>query len=85
MLSIASGILQKSPEQVLDLIKPKDHKELKDNVAEIVIEGLKPVRREYQALMEDLEYIDQVSKSGALRAREIASQTMKDVNNAVGL
>ncbi|VVT43585.1 uncharacterized protein SAPINGB_P000050 [Magnusiomyces paraingens] len=85
LLEMASGILQTTPQQVLKDIAPKDHKELKDGVAQIIAEGLAPVRTEYERLMKDLDYVDDVARRGSLRAREIAAITMAEVNRAVGL
>lgn len=85
LLDMASGIVQKTPEQVLKEINPSDHKALKDGVAEILIQGLGPVRLEYEKLMKDLDYVDQIAKKGSEKARNIAIETMKQVNEAVGL
>lgn len=90
LLEMAAGVLsttetEVSPKQVLSQISPKDHKELKDGVAEILVEGLRPVREEYERLMADLEYVEKVAKEGSEKARMIAIETMKEVNEAVGL
>lgn len=85
LLEMGSGILQSTPEEVLALIQPRDHKDLKDGVANILIEGLKPVREEYERLMKDPDYVDKVSREGSIKAREIAVKTMAEVDQAVGL
>lgn len=86
LLTMASGFLRvDSPEAVLKQISPADHKDLKDSVAEIVIEGLAPVREEYTRLIADMSYIDEVSRRGAERAREIAVTTIAEVERAIGL
>lgn len=85
LLDMASGILDKTPQEVLNTINPQDHKSFKHGIAGILIEGLKPVRKEYERLMNDPEYIEDVTQKGTIKAREIAIQTMKEVNAAVGL
>lgn len=85
LLEMASGVLRVSPQQVLATIAPKDHKELKDGVAQVLAEGLAPVRSEYERLMKDLDYVDSVARQGSEQAREIAVVTMKQVTEAVGL
>lgn len=86
LLVMASGFLRKeSGAAVLEDLRPADHKQLKDMVAEIIVEGLKPVRERYLELMTDLDYIDEVSAKGAEKARAIAAKTMAEVNRAIGL
>lgn len=86
LLEMASGFLRKeSGQAVLDELRPADHKALKDAVAEILIEGLRPVRERYTQLMTDMTYIDEVSNKGAETARAIAAATMAQVDRAVGL
>lgn len=86
LLDVASGFLRLSSGQaVLDHLRPADHKQLKDAVADIVIEGLKPVRERYTELITDMAYLDAVSAQGAERARAIAAATMAEVDCAIGL
>lgn len=86
LLVMASGFLRKeSGQALLDELRPVDHKHLKDSVAEILIEGLRPVRERYNHLMTDLNYIDQVSARGADRARAIAKKTLIEVERAIGM
>ncbi|KAF8249465.1 tryptophanyl-tRNA synthetase [Wilcoxina mikolae CBS 423.85] len=61
-------------------------KALKDRVTECVIEGLKPVREEYERIMKEGDgYLEQVAEDGAMRARESAEETMQLVRGAMGL
>jgi tryptophanyl-tRNA synthetase len=61
-------------------------KALKDRVAECVVEGLRPVRVEYEKIMKEGDgYLEQVAEDGALRARESAEETMQLVRSAMGL
>lgn len=86
LLEVASGFLRKeSGQEVLDELRPADHRHLKDSVADIIIEGLKPVRERYAQLMTDMDYLDLISARGAEKARAIASETMAEVDRAIGL
>lgn len=86
LLEMASGFLRlESGQAVLDELRPADHKQLKDAVAEILIEGLRPVRDRYTQLMTDFAYIDEISAKGAAKARVIAGETTKLVDKAIGL
>lgn len=61
-------------------------KELKVRVAECVVEGLAPFRKEYARIMnEGEEFLEQVAFEGGCRARENAEETMVLVRKAMGL
>lgn len=57
---------------------------LKQEVAEVVIEALRPVRERYRAFMTDPTELDRVLGDGAARAREIAEPKIEDVKRKVG-
>jgi tryptophanyl-tRNA synthetase len=54
-------------------------------VADAVSEGLKEVRGEFEKIVSDEAYLEEVAKRGAERARESAEETMRIVRGAVGL
>ncbi|KAI5803228.1 hypothetical protein EDC01DRAFT_646367 [Geopyxis carbonaria] len=58
---------------------------LKETVSEAVIEHLKPTRKEYERIIKDVGYLEQVAKEGARKASESAEETMIKVRLAVGL
>lgn len=60
-------------------------KELKATAAEAVAEGLAGIRREYEKIVEDKAYLDNIAKTGADRAEESAQPTMQRVKKALGL
>lgn len=57
--------------------------ECKKILAERIIEVLRPIREKRIKFERDRGYIDEVLRKGAVRARELASQTMTDVRQAV--
>lgn len=88
MILAASGLLeQANPEDLLlnhqDIVK--DHKQFKDFISDIFIEKLTPVRQEYNRLMSNREYLEQISQSGTESARESAQQTIDKVKKVTGL
>jgi tryptophanyl-tRNA synthetase len=87
LVLIAAGLLKTEPQHLLDtsLSHVKDHKQLKDTVAAIIVESLTPVRQRYARLADDQEYLDTLSKRGTHRAREITSKTLDEVHSVVGL
>lgn len=58
---------------------------LKVDLADLVVETLRPVREKYDDLMKNRDYLDQLMKSGSDRAAERASKTLNQVYKTVGL
>ena len=59
--------------------------ECKKELAEILIDYLKPIRKKSEKLLKDKGYINDILKKGAEKATEITSHTMKEVYKAVGM
>ena len=62
----------------------KGYGALKQEVAEVVIEGLRPVRERYRSFMGDPAALDAILSSGAARAREVAEPKIEEVKRKVG-
>ncbi len=58
---------------------------LKDSLSEAIYEELKPLQERRKKIEQNHEYVDQVIKEGAEKARNIASQTVKEVKEKMGL
>lgn len=54
-------------------------------VADAVIAHLKPIKSEYQRLMSDEGYIQEILLFGSERAKEISIKTMEEVREKLGL
>lgn len=63
----------------------KGYGDFKKDLAEVIIENLKPLQEKYRKLMENPETIEKMLKEGADRIRPIAQQTLKEVKEKVGL
>ncbi|RQD69939.1 MAG: tryptophan--tRNA ligase [Tindallia sp. MSAO_Bac2] len=85
LLSIYSALSRKDREDVVNSFEGKGYGALKKEVAEIIIENVKPFREKYRLYMENSDYLENVYRSGADRAREAASKTMEDVREKIGL
>ncbi|MEA2295694.1 MAG: tryptophanyl-tRNA synthetase, partial [Solirubrobacteraceae bacterium] len=59
--------------------------DLKTGVGEAVVARLAPVRERYQALRSDEDALEDVLAAGAEKARAIASATLADVREAMGV
>jgi len=57
----------------------------KKRLAELLIEYFKPYRQKRSDLENNLDFVEQVLKQGAQKARAVAGQTLDKVSKAVGL
>lgn len=63
----------------------KGYREFKEDLATLLVKQLEPIQKKYQALMSQPEKLVDILASGAKAAQKIASQTLKEVKDAVGL
>lgn len=80
--SVLSGL---SIEQIVLNYQGKMYGHLKVDLAELVIETLKPVREKYDDLMKNQDYLNELLKSGSARASQKANDTLQKVYAAIGL
>ncbi len=85
LLTIYSVLTGKTVEQLENEYVGKMYGHLKVDLAAVVIETLKPIREQYEALMKDRTHLDMLLKQGAERAQLRARKTLKQVYDAVGL
>jgi tryptophanyl-tRNA synthetase len=85
LMTIYSVLSGKSIPEIEALYVGKMYGHLKVDLAQLVAETLNPVREKYLELMKNRDYLDQVMKSGADRARVKATATLKSVYDATGL
>jgi tryptophanyl-tRNA synthetase len=57
----------------------------KSALVDLAVAKLSPINTEMKRIMADVAYIDSVLREGAVRARAIATQTMRQVKDIVGL
>ncbi|HEX4837304.1 MAG TPA: tryptophan--tRNA ligase [Solirubrobacteraceae bacterium] len=83
ILAVARGL---TPEQVeAEMRDARGYGDLKAAVAEAVVEMLAPVRERYVELRADEDALESVLADGAQRARAIASETLVDVRERMGV
>jgi len=63
----------------------KGYADLKRELAEVVIEGLKPVQERYREITADPAYIDSVMAKSAEKIRPVAEKTLARVKERIGL
>lgn len=67
-----------------DFATARGYGDLKKRVAEVVIEGLRPIRERYHELISDLPELDRLLAIGAERAREVAETKLVEVKERMG-
>jgi tryptophanyl-tRNA synthetase len=75
----------KNRQEIADHFAGKGYADLKKELAEVVIEGLKPIQKRYAELTADPGYIDSMMAKGAEQARPLAEKTLARVKDTIGL
>jgi tryptophanyl-tRNA synthetase len=83
VLAVARGTTPEEAEA--SLRDARGYGDLKAATAEAVVAWLAPVRERYAELRPDTAALERVLEEGAARAREIASRTVADVREAMGV
>lgn len=84
LLSILSGVTNKSVEALVNEYEGKMYGHLKTDVADAVIALLEPVQQRYAEIRQDQQLMNEVMRAGAANARQRAAATLAKVNEAVG-
>ena len=85
LLGIYEIFSQKTRTEIESHFANKGYGDLKRELGEVIVEGLKPIWQRYEDLSKEEGYIMQVLNDGRDRAKEIASKTYKKVKELVGL
>ena len=86
LLGIYKVITGKSTAEVEDgFATARGYGDLKQTVADVVVEELAPIRRRYDELMQDIGELDRLLAQGAEQARSIAEHKMEEIKQRVGL
>jgi tryptophanyl-tRNA synthetase len=85
LLTIHSALSGKSIEAIESEFAGKGYGDFKSAVAEVVIAELEPIRERTKQLMDDPAELVSLLSTGANKANEVASNTLKEVYAAIGL
>lgn len=85
LMTIYSVLSGKTTAELEQDYQGKMYGHLKVDLADLVVETLKPVQAKYQDLMKNRDHLDQLMKSGAERARARSKETLDKVYKTVGL
>jgi len=84
LITIMSAVTGKSIDEIVNEYSGKGYGAFKGDVAEAVVEHIRPIREKYDALSSDKAYLEGICKSGAEKARYISSKTLSKVYKKVG-
>ena len=84
LLTIMSAVTGKTVEQVALAYQGRGYGDFKADVAEAVVEHIRPIRARYDELSGDKAYLIEICKQGAQQASRMAARTMKKVYKKVG-
>ncbi|MGH2949773.1 MAG: tryptophan--tRNA ligase [Solirubrobacteraceae bacterium] len=82
IMAVARGV---APEQVEHEFEGAGYGDFKTAVADAVVGWLTPVRERYHELRDDEDELEAILEAGAGKARAIASGTLADVREAMGV
>ena len=84
LMSIYSCFTGKDYEAIEREFEGKGYGDFKLAVGETVADSLAPIRAEFDRLMQDKKYLEEVMKNGAERASYIARKTISKVHKKIG-
>lgn len=85
VVTILATCTKRNPDEVAELYASKGHAQLKADTAEAVEALLRQPREEFMRLKAETKYLEEITKDGATRAREISEATMALVRSQIGL
>jgi tryptophanyl-tRNA synthetase len=85
LLGLYEALAGVSREETLDKFEGQGYGTLKQEVAEVAIEGVAKIQHRYAEIREDPRRVDDILADGAARAAEVAAATLGRVEELVGL
>ncbi len=85
LLDIYAGLTGVPVPEIEEQYRGKGYGDLKKDLAEIVVEGLSPIRDRTRELLDNPRELDEILEAGANRAREIARSTLHEAWTRMGL
>lgn len=84
LINIYSAMSEKPVEEIVAMYEGKGYGAFKGDMAEVVVEGLRPIREKYKYLLENRDYLEQIYKKGADKAQIRARKTLDEVYKQIG-
>lgn len=84
LLTIMSAATGKEIEKIAEEYSALGYGTFKNDVAEAVVEMIRPIRTEYDKIIKDKEFLNKICVKGAQKAYSISRRTMSKVKKKVG-
>lgn len=84
LIDIYSVFADLTPDEIVKKYEGVGYGVFKEELAEIVVDGLKPIRTRYKEIRQDKTYLEEVLKAGDEKAERLAERTMRKVRRKVG-
>lgn len=84
LINIISAITARKPEDIVADYEGQGYAKLKQDVAEIVIEELKPIQDKVNELLSDKAYLESIYRKGAEKANYVANKTLRKMQRKIG-
>lgn len=85
LMQIYSSITGLKMEEIEKEFENSGYGNFKTKVAETVVATLEPIQKRYKELLENKEYLEKIYTEGANRARKLASKTLDEVKERIGI
>ncbi len=84
LITIMSAVTGKTTEEITLEYQNLGYGVFKNDVAEAVVETIRPIRAEYDKIVNDKQYLSSICEEGAQKARMMSAKTMRKVYKKIG-
>lgn len=84
LIDIYASFSKLTTDEIVEKYKDLGYGQFKDDLAEVIIEELKPVQERFNSIRNDKEYLEKVYSQGAAKASALARKTLRKVYKKVG-
>lgn len=85
LITIYAALTDKSLEHIYATFGGHNFAPFKQDLADIAVSTLNPIRTKYISLMNDRSYLETIIQNGIVHAKHMARNTMTDIKSAMGL
>ena len=84
LINIYSAMTDKSVEEIVAMYEGKGYGAFKKEMAEAVVESLRPIREKYNYLLDNQDFLEEIYTKGAKKAELRAQRTLDAVYDKIG-
>lgn len=84
LIDIYASFSKLTTDEIVEKYKDLGYGKFKEDLAEVVVEGLRPVQERFKEIRNDKEYLEKVYTEGAEKASRLARKTLRKVYKKIG-